>query len=246
MIYIYYHIYSVYNCFDIVKKQLDLLNKSIKENYELNIVVLSGTEQDKLSRDDHSKQIINWLNENGYNVKKFVNNNGNGNEWETLNCILEDKHKFNDDDFILYFHTKGVTHKLERPANADRDKLHRFNYEKFTTHWKKIMEYFLLEKCEDCLNVLKNTEYNTVGVFLNEPMWYCEVYAGNFFWIRGDYAKTINIDENEVDKKIRSTAEFNFINFGLNWKPYSMFNIPYEQFTTETFYNLYKNKKNEN
>jgi len=206
MIYIYYHIYAVNNCFDLVKKQLSMLEESVKDEYKLDIVLLSGNEEDKKSKNDFSKQLYNHLVSKKYNVRKFVEETETRNEWETLNCILEDKNKFNDDDFIFYFHTKGVTHSLDIPKNDDRDKWHRYNYEKFSLHWVKIMEYYLIKKYKDC----------------------------------------IDIDENSIQKNVRSTSEFEFINSGMEWNPYTSFNIPYEYFTNEKFYNLIKELKNEN
>lgn len=248
MIYIYYHIYAVNNCFDLVKKQLSILEDSITDEYKLDIVLLSGNADDKKSKNDFSKQLYNHLISKNYNVRKFVEETEIRNEWETLNCILEDKDKFNDDDYIFYFHTKGVTHSLDIPKNDDRDKWHRYNYEKFSLHWVKIMEYYLIKKYKDCIDILKNTNYNTVGAFLNEPMWYCEAYAGMYWWLTGKYAKNLmtKIDEKSIQKNIRSTSEFEFINSGTEWNPYTAFNIPYQYFTNEKFYNLIKELKNEN
>jgi|688.fasta_scaffold132874_4 hypothetical protein len=251
MIRIYYHIYTVRNCFDIVKKQLDLLKNSIEENFELNIIILTGKEQDKKSKNDSSVQIKNWLEKNDYKIRKFVDETEYRNEWVTLDCILEDKEKFNSDDFILYFHVKGVTHSLEDDPNKkiNRDTLHRLNYERFTNNWKQIMEHYLIKNYKECISIFKNTEYNTIGTFLNEPMWNCFTYAGNMFWMKGDYAKTLGnfektlFNDETFDKKINSTAEFNFVNSGLNWNPYSVFNIPYDIFTDIEFINLLKNKK---
>jgi len=248
MIHIYYHIYAVNKCFDLVKKQLQVLESSITDEYKLNIILLAGTENEKLSRTEFSEPLYTYLISKNYNVRKFIKETEIRNEWETLNCILEDRENFNDDDFIFYFHTKGATHSLDIPKNNDRDKWHRLNYEKFSIHWAKIMEYYLIKKYKECIDILKNTEYNTVGIFLNEPMWYCEAYAGNFFWLSGKYAKNLmtKIDETKIQKNTRSTAEFEFINTGTDWKPYSAFNIPYEYFTNEKFYNLIKELKNEN
>ena len=253
MIRIYYHIYAVRNCFDIVKKQLDLLKNSIEEQIELNIVILSGTEADKKSNNDCTEQIKNWLQKTSYNIRKIINETDYRNEWHTLDCILEDREKFNDDDYILYFHVKGVTHTAEISKNRKKDigAIHRLTYERFTPDWKNIMEYYIIKNYKECISILKNTEYNTIGTFLNEPMWNCLTYAGNIYWIKGSYAKTLGNFENTLfdgeifDKKINSTAEFNFINSGTNWKPYSVFNIPYNIFTDIDFINLLKNKKNE-
>jgi len=244
MIKIYYHIYAVRDVINIVKNQLD---------YELNIIILSGTEQDKISFQYKTDDIKIWLEENNYKIRKIIYETDCRNEWQTLNCILEDKEKYEDNDYILYLHTKGVTHTAESSPEIGKDRGVTFRaiYEKFTPNWKKIMEYYLIEKYYECVYILKNTKFNTVGTFLNEPMWNCLTYAGNMFWMKGDYAKTLGNFQNTLfnnenfDKKINSTAEFNFVNSGLNWNPYSVFNIPYDIFTDNDFVNLLKTKKNE-
>jgi len=251
MIRIYYHVYAVNNCIDIVNNQLDLLKNSIEEKFELNIILLQGRNSD----DNLINKTKDWLETNNYSVRKVVYDTDCRNEWQTLDCIIDDKDKFNDDDCILYLHTKGVTHSESLSGNRIRNKAahHRFNYEKFTPYWKNIMEYYLIKNYKECVSILKKGEYNTVGTFLNEPMWYCLTYAGNMFWLAGNYAKTLGNFENtifdddlEFDKKVNSTAEFNFVNSGINWKPYSVFNIPYDIFTNIEFINLLKSKKDEN
>ena len=69
-----------------------------------------------------------------------------------------------------------------------------------------------------------------------------------YWWLTGKYAKNLmtKIDEKSIQKNIRSTSEFEFINSGTEWNPYTAFNIPYQYFTNEKFYNLIKELKNEN
>lgn len=45
------------------------------------------------------------------------------------------------------------------------------------------------------------------------------IYSGNFWWMTGKYAKTIDIDN--VDITRRRNAECEYIQMGKDWKPYS-------------------------
>jgi hypothetical protein len=259
MVHIYYHIYAFKNAFEIVKQQINYIQSSFKIRPKVNIIITTPDRQSRISNSDCSSQIYDWLSkeilptENDYVIRSFIiSENTLPNEWSTLDFIIKDKETFADDDCILYLHTKGVSHELVNnqldyvPKNEYE--LHRLNYERNSINWKRTMEYYLIGKNQECIDILRNSDNNTVGVFLNEPMFNCEVYAGNFFWIRGDYAKTLltNPTEESVNKNDRSTAEFEFINTGINWKPYSIFNIPWKHFGTEQFEKLLKEIKNEN
>ncbi len=259
MVHIYYHIYSFKGAFKIVKQQITYIQNSFKCRPKVNIIITTPNRQDRISKNDCSNHIYEWLSneilpfENDYLIRDYIiSENTTPNEWSTLDFIIKDKDTFNNDDCILYLHTKGASHLLvnkdESYVPKDEYEMHRINYEKNSINWKRAMEYYLIQKNKECIDILRNSEYNTVGVFLNEPMFNCEVYGGNFFWIKGEYAKTLltNPIEENIDKNNRSTAEFNFINTGVNWKPYSVFNIPWKYFGTKKFDNLLKTLENEN
>jgi hypothetical protein len=260
MVHIYYHIYAFRYSFDIVKEQITYIQNSFKCRPKVNIIILAPSRQDIVSGNDSSHKIYEWLTkeilpiENDYVIRDFLFHDVTtlSAEWNTLDFIIKDKELFADDDSILYIHTKGASHQsihLDIDVNnLNRDDAHRFYYEKNSVNWKRTMEYYLIEKNQECIDILNKTEYNTVGTFLNEPFFFCEVYAGNYFWMSGKYAKTLltNPNESDIDKKSRSTAEFQFINTGIDWKPYSIFNIPWDKFGTEKFYKLLKQIENEN
>lgn len=259
MVHIYYHIYSFKGAFEIVKQQIGYIQNSFKCRPKVNIVITTPNRQARISKSDCSNEIYQWLSseilpfENDYLIRDFVISETTSlNEWSTLDFIIKDKDIFNDDDCILYLHTKGASHTLinegESYVPKDEYEIHRINYEKNSVNWKRTMEYHLIKKNEECIDILKNTKYNTVGVLLDEPMFNCGVYAGNFFWLKGNYAKTLltNPTEESINKSSRSTAEFNFINTGINWRPYSVFNIPWKHFGTKKFDNLLKTLENEN
>lgn len=113
----------------------------------------------------------------------------------------------NDGWNVLYFHTKGIT----RPTPE-------------TTDWRKVMEYFCIERWSDCLQLLNI--HDTVGCLFMD---YCVFgffphYSGNFWWSKSDYIKTLNHEY--LRNGVRQNREFwigtgqgsmfSFLNTGLD------------------------------
>jgi len=78
-----------------------------------------------------------------------------------------------------YIHTKGVNH------------FNRYTQEA-VHHWRKYMEYFVIDKWEQCVIDLDN--YNTVGTSLLEGPTVATHFSGNFWWARSDYVQTNSPD----------------------------------------------------
>lgn len=75
---------------------------------------------------------------------------------------------------ILYLHGKGVT----RGTNQN------------IKDWIDLMEYFLIERWEECIAKLK--DYDTCGVNLNSELPSIKLhYSGNFWWANSDYIKKL-------------------------------------------------------
>jgi hypothetical protein len=127
-----------------------------------------------------------------------------GNEFVTLDLIEKDKEKFGDSDYILYLHTKGASKQdLENVIS-----------------WRHLMNYFNIEKVKNIFKLFEKTDYNTYGVLLgNVGKW--KLYSGNFWWAKSSYLKTIKMDE---VRKNRFNAEVDYIQNGIDWKPYSSYN----------------------
>ena len=84
------------------------------------------------------------------------------------------------------------------------------------------MQYFNIEKIKDVFRIFDKTDFNTYGVLLETVNTLSNlIYSGNFWWMKGEYAKTINI---EGVKKNRFNAELAYVQKGIDWKPYSEFN----------------------
>jgi hypothetical protein len=127
-----------------------------------------------------------------------------GNEFTTLDLIEKDKENFGDSDYILYIHTKGASKQdLENVVS-----------------WRHLMNYFNIEKVKNVFKLFEKTEFNTYGVLLGSAgKW--KLYSGNFWWAKSSYLKTIKMDG---VKKNRFNAEVDYIQNGVDWKPYSSYN----------------------
>ena len=213
MIRIYYHIYSIEGVESIIDEQLSLIEKYFDFPYILNVGI--SVANDNAPTDSIIKQLYTYNNVN--NVVKDIYQKGN--EFVTLNLIEKDKELFEDFDYIFYFHTKGASNQL--------------NKKKYQTmvNWRNLMQYFNIERYKVIFRVFDTMDFNTYGMELkNVPNDISQngiysgipYYHGNFWWMTGEYAKTINIDG--IDKSKRWNAELQYIQKGVDWKPYSEYN----------------------
>lgn len=93
-------------------------------------------------------------------------------------CKVDDLGKSNDDYKILYFHTKGVFNKYKDFKTRGIDELKL----KGVDCWVEQMEFFLIDKWEECVNRLN--ENDTVGLTCNGDWWW-----GNFWWATSNHIK---------------------------------------------------------
>ena len=114
--------------------------------------------------------------------------NDNLHEARTMMWI-RDYAKANPGDYILYFHTKGIT-KNTQPS----------------TDWRKYMEYFVLENWKDCVQKL-DEGYDCCGVMWNKdtPIGYHPHFSGTFWWANTNYINTLDhsylFNENREDRE---------------------------------------------
>jgi hypothetical protein len=206
MVHIYYHIYVIDGVESIVSEQIELLKSKFNFEYNLNIgISIAG-------KNISTKKVLSLLDKT-----KIRDVRAEGHEFITLELLESDSSKFNDSDYVFYFHTKGAS------------KLNDSNYENIED-WRNLMMYFNVEKVNDVFAIFERTKYNTFGCLLDSiPL--CQFYSGNFWWAKADYIKTINL---ENVKRNRFNAELQFIQLGNNWKPYSIFNSKVNHYM-ETF-----------
>lgn len=196
MIRLYYHIYAIDGVESIITEQLDLIKKHFDFPFVINIGISLANENVSISN------ILDVLDKT-----KIRDIRSKGNEFTTIDIIEKDKKIFGDTDYILYFHTKG--------ASKQTDIL----YPNIKT-WRELMNYYNIEKCKNAFSIFEKSQYNTYGVLLGTAgKW--KLYSGNFWWAKASYLKTINMDG---VKKNRFNAEVDYIQNGIDWKPYSPYN----------------------
>ena len=109
-----------------------------------------------------------------------------GNEWFTLSHMREIT---DDDDYVLYIHTKGVTRFGTTLYTFKGDTYNIPDIYDNILDWRDLMEYFLIARYKRCIEELENG-YDTIGInlFTGTPLH----YAGNFFWLKGSYIKSLD------------------------------------------------------
>lgn len=134
---------------------------------------------------------INGDSEMPYIDKKyiyFVNENQNLEEGPTLSALAN--FASNNEDFkILYLHTKGVSQPMPE-----------------TTDWRRIMEYFCVEKWQDCISKLDT--HDAVGCLYMDECYYgfFPHFSGNFWWANASYIN--RLDHSYLNGGLRQNREF--------------------------------------
>jgi hypothetical protein len=191
MVHIYYHIYAIDGVDSIIDEQLSLIENNFDFPYILNVGI--SIAENNIS----TTLILDKIKPNLRDIRS------KGNEWTTLDLIRKDTEKFGDSDYILYIHTKGASKQSDN------------RYENIIS-WRHLMNYFNIEKVKNVFKLFEKTEFNTYGVLLRGYF-----YSGNFWWAKGSYLKTINLETKRLN---RFAAEMEFIQSGNDWKPYSPYN----------------------
>jgi hypothetical protein len=211
MIRIYYHIYLIDDIESIINEQLTLIKKYINQPYSLTIGI--SISENNNSLDDIIKLIYEYDSRIIIGDTKLM-----GNEFVTLNLIERDKPLFNDNDYIFYLHTKGATKQTDSES----------------IRWRNVMQLYNIQYIDNVFNVLNSSTFNTYGVLLETVINPTNImYSGNFWWMTGEYAKTIDISK--VDITNRCNSELQYVQMGIDWKPYSEFiknennNVPFSK-----------------
>jgi hypothetical protein len=184
------NIYGVYficcrnGYLDIVKEQLDIVNKgllNVTKKLIIFITIYNDTcvELDTLLKNyDSSKFIIITTPENLF--EKFAINNY--------------KKYINDEDYYLYyFHTKGIKDK----NNPD---IHRYS------SIRQILNYYTLEMYDINIELLE--EYDAVGCSLS--LYPKKHFSGNFWWTKSCYSKLLqNVNDNYLSPEMYILSDEN-------------------------------------
>ena len=228
-VYIFIHVCTLNNGLDTMTDQInEIKNSGLYDRSSKIFISIVGNyddENDKNIEDDKIKII-------------YKNNNPKIYEIETINKIKNFCSKINQEAYILYIHTKGAN-------NSGNNEVIK--------SWRKMMEYFLIEKFEVCLEALSH--YDCLGNnFINEHCYnfdevkvndnHTKHYSGNFWWSKKKYIdklKYLEIDYSDKAKFTRYRAE--------NWilsSDESKIGVIYQDYTNTHPYHRYvfENYKN--
>lgn len=120
-------------------------------------------------------------------------------EFPALDYMFEKSQK--EDFYFYYFHTKGITYQSLSNTN-DKEYL---GFVGKIIAWRRMMEYFLMDKWQVAVNVLK-AGYDTYGCYLFPPF-KNKMYAGNFWWTKSAYFRSLNVLDEETKLHNRFMAE---------------------------------------
>ena len=120
---------------------------------------------------------------------RFVKNEEPWMEETPTLTALKDFCVQNDNYSVLYMHTKGVTQPMQS-----------------TYDWRKIMEYFCIEKWQDAVQKLE--EHDAVGCLYMDHCYYGYFphFSGNFWWANAFYVNRLN--HSYLTDGIRQNREF--------------------------------------
>jgi hypothetical protein len=178
---IFYHAYLINDYKSIVTEQLtNILYSGLYKSCKTIHIGVVGTEA--------SKQWIVNLVEKYSKIKLYFFDNGD--ETNTLKLIPL---VCEPNDYILYLHTKGITH-----YNDVNQLL-----------WRKLLNYKTINEWKDCINELDSND--CAGSLYREDTylgWFPH-FSGNFWWSKYEHIITLDnsyLDENYVHG--RMGAEF--------------------------------------
>lgn len=176
----YYHVYAAGGWVQPVREHMRALSEARLRDMHT-IAGIVGPERDrKLARDG-----LSWYT-SGFGLcrpERYVEAD-EGWEQVTLQAIYQDVHETPGEYLVLYCHTKGA-HR-DTPGNTD---------------WRRAMTSALVGRWRDCTALLEGGEFDAVGChWIRAPEWPEQVpfFAGNFFWAKASYLRTLPEPPNET------------------------------------------------
>jgi tetratricopeptide (TPR) repeat protein/predicted O-methyltransferase YrrM len=201
---IFYHLYQINDWTKLYQEQINsLIVSGLYEKCDFIHIGINGDQELPFVLD---KMKVS------YNENKILEANTLNSLWDF--CNENPHHK------VLYFHSKGVTHLNN-------------NHCQYTTNaWRIYLEYFVINKWEDCIRDLN--EYDCVGSEWMEYSVLCDPdtqeyveeinphYSGNFWWANASYIKKLDLNfiYNEDRGHGRYQSEFWIGTKNPNYKSY--------------------------
>lgn len=192
---IVYHIAVMGKYMEVVKEQLNLLAKSgLGHKADKIHITVVGEKDPELAKLLEKSIMLNKMKITHYDDLGI---------WELPSIKkVQEVAKQNPKTKICYFHTKGVSYYRYQGWE-----------QKNINAWRRYMEYFNLEKWQECVKALD--EYDCCGVeWMRTWVKLPHYFAGNFWWATGEYINRCELKYFvKEDKPDRCDAEF-FIGSG--------------------------------
>jgi hypothetical protein len=192
---IFCHNYLVNDWDVIVKEQLLLLleTKLYQHSTEIHYCVFA--------HEDYSyRAFVNIVTQNDpLNKIKIIRHKENKYEHLTIQYLHKNINRY-EDAYVLYYHTKGSTSinnfmketYNDIPSNQLESTLKKLTSENITS-WRKLLEYFTIEKWEECINNLSHSDIVGALYWINEKaLKHKYFFSGNFWWSKSLYLKTLS------------------------------------------------------
>lgn len=198
-----YHCYLVGNWKQLILEQFDRLKNSGLYDSANKIIVTVNL--DDKSEDDIKKLLIDFTK------LEFRFSQQNTAEYLGIKTVREIA--LSENCYVLYFHSKGVSNFYDNllDKNFSNEKV------KNISSWRKCLEYFLIDRWEECINLL--VDYDNVGVTCNRNWFW-----GNFWWTKTEHVlKTVPVDlwgrweyEAWLNKNIHDAKNYEWYHFDFN------------------------------
>jgi hypothetical protein len=127
------------------------------------------------------------------------------NEYYTFLKMINDIPNFDNNDYILYIHTKGASGNTQ-----------------IRRQWREYMELSLIDDYKSHLKAL-DLKFDTSGVLMGIPYWSENIYGGNFWWTTVKFLNLIPKNFTQlIDIQNRHHAESLFLQLVNGWNPHNI------------------------
>jgi hypothetical protein len=183
---IFWHVNELNGWNHVMDQQWDLIEKSGLEKAAKEIVVCTNGQPWTFERWDQEK--------NASKLKKKTTLTGvykdaSLHEFSTLNYLHHVANNADDECYICYIHLKGLLRWGDQNVGD----------------WRDFMNYFTIEKWKDNVEALDQGA-QVVGTNYNTDPW--PHFAGNFWWAKLSYIKTLQPLHHPEDKLNRGYTQF--------------------------------------
>lgn len=174
-IYLYIHVCMIGNYIHILRSYRSQMKElNVLDHFQKVLIGIVG------KNDENMKQEVLNLFSTGNNSVELLEFSENIRVYERLTLHNLYDRSVNEDFYVLYLHTKGVTH-----SSLDQG----------IVMWRNKMIFFLLHYMTLALHQLDHDEADVVGIDLltEKPRQYSTHFSGNFWWSTSSHIRKLHV-----------------------------------------------------